>query len=449
MLESTVDLRSPRGALRDVPYMGVIFVVAEAMKLGFRNGDPDWCNLGQGQPEVGPMAGAPKRISSVTIAPEDHAYGPLGGTPELREAVARHYNRLFRNGGNPHSTSNGRHGKKRKPFTADNVAVAQGGRLALSRAVAALGAVNVGYPLPDYTAYEDMLALHLGRVNPIPLRTREADGFRVTPQLFERTVDDHGIGAFLLSNPCNPTGQVVSGRELAELVAIARRRRVTLLLDEFYSHFIYTPDGKPGRGPVSAAEFIDDPESDPVVLVDGLTKSFRYPGWRVGWCVGPSAMVDTIARVASALDGGPSRIAQRAALAALEPKQADQETTALREVFVKKRNLMLKRLKQLGVVFKNEPLGTFYCWGSLAKLRPPFDDAMTFFRRALERKVLTVPGEFFDVNPGKRRRAPSPYRQWMRFSFGPPMENVVLGLDRLEQMLRGKPARRRETARAR
>ena len=296
--------------------------------------------------------------------------------------------------------------------------------------------MNVGYPLPDYTAYEDMLALHLGRVNPIPLRTREADGFRVTPQLFERTVDDHGIGAFLLSNPCNPTGQVVAGAELAALVKVARARRVTLLLDEFYSHFIYTPDGKPGRGPVSAAEFIDDPESDPVVLVDGLTKSFRYPGWRVGWCVGPSAMVDTIARVASALDGGPSRIAQRAALAALEPKQADQETTALREVFVKKRNFMLKRLKQLGVVFKNEPLGTFYCWGSLAKLKPPFDDAMTFFRRALERKVITVPGEFFDVNPHRERPAPSPLANYVRFSFGPPMENLRKGLDRLLQMIR-------------
>jgi aspartate/methionine/tyrosine aminotransferase len=430
MFESTVDLHSPRGALREVPFMGVIFVVAEAMKLGFRNGDPDWCNLGQGQPEVGPMAGAPKRIDTVKIAPEDHAYGPLGGTPELREAIAAHYNRLFR-------TAKG-NGRRRKPFKAENVAVAQGGRLALSRAVIALGAVNVGYPLPEYTAYEDMLGLHLGRVNPIPLRTREADGFRVTPKLFETTVDDHGLGAFLLSNPCNPTGQVVSGRELEELVAIARAKRVTLLLDEFYSHFIYTQAGRPGAGPVSAAEFIDDPEKDPVVLVDGLTKSFRYPGWRVGWCIGPSAMVDTIARVASALDGGPSRIAQRAALQALEPKQADQETHALREVFVQKRNLMLRRLKKLGVAFANEPLGTFYCWGSLERLKPPFNDAMTFFRRALQKKVLTVPGEFFDVNPGKRRRAPSPYKQWMRFSFGPPMENVELGLDRLEKMVKGR-----------
>ena len=61
---------------------------------------------------------------------------------------------------------------------------------------------------------------------------------------------------------------------------------------------------------------------------------------------------------------------------------------------------------------------------------------MSFFRSALEHKVMTVPGEFFDVNPGKLRRGPSPYRQWMRFSFGPPMENMVMGLDRLAAMLR-------------
>src|SRR6185503_17615393 len=81
--------------LRDVPYMGVIWVVHEASKLGFVNGHPDWCNLGQGQPEVGPMEGAPPRIETVTLQPADHAYGPLGGLDELREAVAGHVNRLF------------------------------------------------------------------------------------------------------------------------------------------------------------------------------------------------------------------------------------------------------------------------------------------------------------------------------------------------------------------
>jgi hypothetical protein len=410
------------GALREVPFMGVIFVVHEASKLGFYNGHPDWCNLGQGQPEVGEMEGAPPRISQVQILPEDHAYGPLGGTDAMREAVANHYNRLFR-GGNPF-------------FKPANVCVAQGGRLALTRVMAALGSVNVGYQLPDYTAYEDMFNLHLSRLHPVPVRTREADGFSITPARFADEVDEKGLSAFIISNPCNPTGNVIQGDALREMIQIARKKRVTLILDEFYSHFIYTSDGKAGAGPVSAAPFIEHPDRDPVLMIDGLTKSFRYPGWRMGWIVGPAAMIESVARVASSVDGGPSRISQRAAVEALQPARADQETRALREVFVKKRNLMVSRLQKMGIEFAAPPLSTFYGWASLKNLPSPLDEAMPFFRRALERKVMTVPGEFFDVNPGKRRRGESPYRQWMRFSFGPPMANLQMGLDRLEAMVR-------------
>ena len=71
------------GAFRDIPYMGVIWVVDEAMKLGFYNGHPDWANLGQGQPEVGPMVGAPDRISSIQLDATDQQYGQLNGTDEL------------------------------------------------------------------------------------------------------------------------------------------------------------------------------------------------------------------------------------------------------------------------------------------------------------------------------------------------------------------------------
>jgi aspartate/methionine/tyrosine aminotransferase len=410
------------GALREVPYMGVIFVVAEAMKLGFVNGHPDWSNLGQGQPEVGPMKGAPPRVDSVEILPEDHAYGHLGGTDAMREAVAAHYNRLYRVG-------------QRGQYGSQNVCIAQGGRLALTRAMAALGSVNVGYQLPDYTAYEDMFTLHLARLSPIPIRAREEDGFMVPAARIAEEARERDLSAFVLSNPCNPTGNVMQGRELEGLVEIAREQGVTMLLDEFYSHFIYTRDGRPGSGPVSSAAYVEDIERDPVLIFDGLTKSYRYPGWRVGWCVGPSAMMESLARTASSIDGGPSRITQRAALKVLEQKRADQETRALREVFAAKRNLLVSRLKRVGIRFAREPESTFYGWASLAALPEPLDDAMTFFRRALERKVMTVPGEFFDVNPGKRRRTTSPYRQWMRFSFGPPMDNLEMGLDRLEQMI--------------
>jgi aspartate/methionine/tyrosine aminotransferase len=89
----------------------------------------------------------------------------------------------------------------------------------------------------------------------------------------------------------------------------------------------------------------------------------------------------------------------------------------------------------MGVTMAHESDSTFYVWGCLADLPEPLNDAKTFFWRALDRQVLTVPGEFFDVNPGKRRHGPSPYEQWMRFSFGPPMDNMVLGLERLAEMV--------------
>lgn len=415
------------GALRQVPYMGVIHVVAEAVKLGFSNGHPDWCNLGQGQPEVGEMAGAPPRILKCELDPSDCAYGPLEGTDELRQAIADYANRLYRQG------CSSQYGPK-------NVAVASGGRLALTRLMAALKAGNVGYQLPDYTAYEDMLATHASRLNPIPIWGREEDGFLVKAEQVAAASDEHGIGSYLFSNPTNPTGQVLAGEALEDLVRLARDRSITLISDEFYSHFIYAPseDGQahvPGAGPVSAARYVEDVERDPVLIFDGLTKNHRYPGWRVGWTLGPALMIEAMARTASAIDGGPSRVAQRAAMEALEPDRADQETHALREVFCAKRNLMVERLKAMGVRFASEPTGTFYCWGDLSALPAPFNDGVAFFERALQHKVMTVPGEYFDVDPRKERHGDSPYKQWMRFSFGPPMDNMVLGLDRLQAML--------------
>ncbi len=83
-----------KATIREVPYMGVIYAMAEAVKLGFRTGHPDWSNLGQGQPEGGPIEGAPTRLSWITLEPHDHAYGPVEGIDELREAVADHYLRI-------------------------------------------------------------------------------------------------------------------------------------------------------------------------------------------------------------------------------------------------------------------------------------------------------------------------------------------------------------------
>lgn len=422
-LSATPSVENMTNTFRSVPYMGVIWVVAEAMKLGFRNGHPDWCNLGQGQPEVGPMEGAPPRVTTIELQPHDHAYGPVGGTEEMRQAIADHYNRLYRR-------------DRVEKYGVSNVSVASGGRLMLSRLFATLGAVNVGYQVPDYTAYEDMLDYHQYRISPVAVPTSPDDGLVLPSAVLETTVRQQDLGAFVLSNPCNPTGRLVRGDELERYVRIGRDLGCTLILDEFYSHFVYTEDGRPGAGPVSAAEFVEEIERDPVIVIDGLTKSYRYPGWRLGWAVGPSAAIEMINRAASAIDGGPSTAVQRAALQVLQPERADQETTALREVFARKRNLMVERLHAMGIRCDHEPQGTFYAWADIGSLPAPIDDADRFFREALRRKVLTVPGRFFDVNPGGRRPANPTFRHWVRFSFGPPEDNVRLGLDRLAEMIR-------------
>ena len=134
----------PFPMVREVPYMGVIWVVYQASLRGFVNGDPDWCNLGQGQPEVGEMAGDMPRINHIDLEPGDHAYGPVGGTLEVREAIADMINREYRQG--------------KMPYGPENISFASGGRLALTRLYTILAdGCRIAYKNPDYTAYEDYL----------------------------------------------------------------------------------------------------------------------------------------------------------------------------------------------------------------------------------------------------------------------------------------------------
>lgn len=411
--------RADHFGFRDLPFMGVIHVNNEAMKAGWRMGDPSWSNLGQGQPEVGIIPEAPARLDRIDLDPSDHAYGPVEGVAELREAVADHYNRLYRAG-------------KSSLYTSRNVAIAPGGRSALTRLAAALGRIRLGYFTPDYTAYEDLLST-FERIDPVHLELPSSTGFRLAIEDLDRAIGSQGLGALLISNPCNPTGVVVRGDELRSWVGLARSRRCTLLMDEFYSHYVYAADHP---GPVSAAAFVDDVDRDPVIITDGLTKCFRYPGWRCGWVVGPADVIQRITAAGSFLDGGPSRLVQRAAIEVLRPDRAAQETRAVRGIFDQKCRFTVERLTAMGVTFPSPPEGTFYAFGCVSNLPRTINTGEAFMREGFKHRVLTVPGEFFDVNPGKRRSGESPLSTFVRFSFGPPTDNLKSGLDRLAEMVR-------------
>ena len=408
-------------AFRPVPRTGVIYVTTEAAKLGFTYGDPAWCNLGQGQPETGELPGAPPRRSAVPIAPDDQEYAPVAGLWELREAIADLYNRLYRRG-------------MPSRYSAENVSVSGGGRTALTRAAASLGQINLGHFLPDYTAYEELLDV-FGNFAAIPILLEGDRGYAFSVGDLRREILGRGLSAILLSNPCNPTGKHVRGEELAAWVRTADDLDCTLMIDEFYSHYIY--DDEHAAPMESAARYVEDVDRDPVVLFDGLTKNWRYPGWRVTWTIGPKQVIDAVSSAGSFLDGGGSKPMQRAAVELMTPDYVRQETAAIHRVFSHKRAIMIERLRKLGVVIDVEPEGTFYVWGSAAELPPSLADGHAFFRAALAEKVICVPGEFFDVNPGKRRAGrPSRFRNHLRFSFGPSEEVVVRALDRLEAMVK-------------
>lgn len=402
---------------RAVPRTGVIYVMTEAAARGFRYGSPEWANLGQGAPETGDLPGAPARIGNVVVDPSAYEYAPVDGLRELREAVAALYNHRYRRG-------------RRSQYTAENVCISAGGRAGLTRIAAALGPVHLGHMLPDYTAYEELLGVFRDFV-PIPIPLKPEDGFRLSPESLRERIVSMGLGAVLLSNPCNPTGNVVRGEELNRWVSIARKLHTVLILDEFYAHYVYS-----GGEPVSAAAYVDDVDTDPVVIVDGLTKNWRYPGWRLSWTVGPTSVVRGLASAGSFLDGGAPHPLQRAAIPLLAPEVADAEAAAIRRTFQAKRDLTVGRCRAMGMRIADPPEGAFYLFPSLEGLPGRFRDGQALFEAALEHQVICVPGAFFDIDPGNRRSAfGSRLAGYVRLSFGPEEATLTRGLDRLAAMI--------------
>jgi len=102
---------------------------------------------------------------------------------------------------------------------------------------------------------------------------------------------------------------------------------------------------------------------------------------------------------------------------------------------------MINKLIEMGIrpcIQNDVKFGTFYIWASIENLPSQINDGFEFFKEALKYNVLTVPGIFFDVNPGipvKQRLGSSPFIHFVRFSFGPSMDNMLMGLERLKKMV--------------
>ena len=406
---------------RKVSRTGVIYVMGEASQRGFHYGHSEWANLGQGAPETGPLPGSPPRLETIRVPPETLEYSPVAGYRPLRQAVADLYNARYRQ-------------NMPSQYTYENVAISPGGRSGLTRVAATLGNINLGHFLPDYTAYEELLDIFRAFVS-IPILLPVDNGFCADAKVIREEIVGKGLGALLISNPCNPTGHVIRDASLAEWVSAAREFECTLILDEFYAHYLYG-DAAANQLSRSAAAFIEDVNKDPVLILDGLTKNWRYPGVRISWTLGPKSVIEKLTSAGSFLDGGAPHAVQQRVVPLLDRTVADAEAGAIQRHFSKKREMMVTALQDMGFVMHRLPEGTFYCFVSLENLPRPLRDGMEFFKRVLEEKVITVPGLFFDVNPGKRRNAKaSRLRHYVRLSFGPDEKSLAMGLARIRKVI--------------
>ncbi|KAH9011613.1 pyridoxal phosphate-dependent transferase [Lactarius pseudohatsudake] len=365
---------------------GVIYCSDRAQANGFNYASShEWSNLGQGAPEVGPIPGAPNRPLKVEYDNDALEYAPTTGVKALREAVANLYNTTYRQG-------------KASQYTYENVCIVPGGRAGLSRVAAVIGDVYCSYQVPDYTAYDQMLSA-FRRLVPVPTSTKD--------------IHTQGLAVIIASNPRNPTGQSLSaGKDLKELVDISRESTTTIILDEFYSWYIYHDDDKDIGKSISSAEYVEDVNQD-------------------------SNLITALSQSGSFLDGGANHPLQLAAVPLLDPQHVHSERIALQKHFKMKRDHVLKRLKAIGVEVTLPPVATFYIWLNLENLPDPINNGLTFFEELLKEKTIVIPGIFFDINPAHRRNLfNSPCHHFVRLSFGPPLEDLDKGIDAIARVLR-------------
>lgn len=402
---------------------GVLWVTERATDYGYQgNGDDSWANLGQGAPEHGDtVPGSFKRPTSVEIPLISREYAPTAGVKELREAVANYYNETYRQ----HLPSK---------YSYKNVCIVPGGRAGLIRIASIISDCYLSFFLPDYTAYAEMLSL-FKNFSPIPVPLDEVDNYEVHLNHIELELK-RGVSAFLTSNPRNPTGRCMTKAQLARLHKMCREKCL-LIMDEFYSHYYY--DDNCSGSSISSSEFVQDVNNDPVLIVNGLTKAFRLPGWRICWVLGPEEYINALSSAGSFLDGGSNAPFQYAAIDFLEPLKVKREMKALQMHFKMKRDYIIGRLTAMGFPFNQRtiPNSTFYLWLNLSHLPAKLGNCLGFFHECLHEKVIVVPGFFFLINPQNLSRLEDViWYNYVRISYGPELHQLEKGMDGIERILR-------------
>lgn len=262
---------------------------------------------------------------------------------------------------------------------------------------------------PHYACYENFINYVLGV--PVTVPVYEENGFVYTPEAIREKITPK-TRAIFLNSPANPTGNVIPCERMKQIVEIARTNDIYIISDEIYHGLVY--EGKEH----SIFEF-----TPKAFVLNGFSKLFAMTGLRLGYLISPPEFIRALQVLQQNFFICANSIAQLAGVAALT--ESETETQAMKERYNRRRIYMIDRLKQMGFDIKVEPTGAFYVFVNAKHIS---SDSYALALDILEKAHIGVtPGIDFGANG----------EGFIRFSYANSMDNLRIGLDRMEGYLAG------------
>ena len=244
------------------------------------------------------------------------------------------------------------------------------------------------------------------------------DNFKVSVEQLEENRTDK-TKALVWVSPSNPTGIVYSKEEAEKIYEWAFKNNLWIISDELYEHLVY-------EGETSPSPAIYDPQFKNTIVVNGVAKSYAMTGWRVGWIIGNSDVINMSKKIQSHATSNVANLSQIAALSAL--KNGLNETNKMKEAFNKRRLYALNAFKKIKNINLVQPTGAFYlfpdisyyCDGKIKNV----SNSIEFCNWLLdEHYIAFVPGEVFGVNG------------YLRCSYALSDDDLAEGLKRFSEAL--------------
>ncbi|ABM58638.1 aminotransferase [Verminephrobacter eiseniae EF01-2] len=306
---------------------------------------------GQGRDVLALTAGEPdfdtpqhiQEAARRAMASGQTRYTDVGGTPELKEAIAGKFR-----------AENGLH------FSPDEIIVGAGAKQVIFNAL--MCTVRAGdeviVPAPYWVSYPDIVWLAGGM--PVHVDCPASLGFKLQPEALEQAITAR-TRWLILNSPNNPSGAAYLFAELQALAEVLKRHpQVWVMTDDVYEHILY------GDMPFASIAQVAPELRERILTVNGVSKAYAMTGWRIGYGAAPAQLIEAMVKLQSHSTSGASSIGQAAAVAALTGRQDFIATN--RAVFRQRRDMVVAALDAIDGIHCHLPDGAFYVFASCADL---------------------------------------------------------------------------------